>query len=110
LSVEGEPRPLSPTLEVSAYRVVQEALTNALKHSDGKTATVCVDHTHTMLEIEIRDDGHGGGSRTTATVGGHGLMGMRERVGLHGGHLRVGGTPGSGFVVHATFPLGGAPT
>jgi signal transduction histidine kinase len=106
LSVEGEPRPLPPTLEVSAYRVIQEALTNALKHSDGRTATVRVDYTDAVLEIEVRDDGYGAGRRAEKSVGGHGLIGMRERVGLHGGHLSVGGDPEGGFAVRATFPLG----
>ncbi len=53
------------------------------------------------------DDGNGGAERPLNNVGGHGLMGMRERVGLHGGHLRAGLTPQGGFVVHATFPLDG---
>jgi signal transduction histidine kinase len=109
LSVEGEPRALSPTLEVSAYRVIQEALTNALKHSGGTTATVRVDYQATALEIEVLDDGSGTG-RSSSTVGGHGLMGMRERVSLHSGHLRAGVTPHGGFAVHATFPLNGSPT
>jgi signal transduction histidine kinase len=106
LSIEGEPRPLPPTLEVSAFRVIQEALTNALKHSGGTSATVRVDYTETLLEVEVRDDGHGS-AEPSLNVGGHGLIGMRERVGLHGGHLRVGVTPEGGFAVHATFPLNG---
>ena len=56
--------------------------------------------------LEVLDDGRGNG-RSPGTVGGHGLMGMRERVGLHGGHLRVGRRPEGGFAVHATFPLNG---
>jgi signal transduction histidine kinase len=108
LVVEGEPRPLPRTLEVSAYRVVQEALTNALKHSGGTAATVRVGYGPTVLEIEVRDDGDGGGGQPLSKVGGHGLMGMRERVGLHGGHLRVGLAPHGGFAVHATFPLNGS--
>jgi signal transduction histidine kinase len=107
LSIEGEPRPLPPTLEVSAFRVIQEALTNALKHSGGTSATVRVDYTETLLEVEVRDDGNRGAGRPLNNVGGHGLIGMRERVGLHGGHLRVGVTPEGGFAVHATFPLNG---
>jgi len=106
LKVEGEPRPLSGTLEVSAYRVVQEALTNALKHSGGSTATVRVDYRPDVLDIEVRDDGSGA-LESSSKVGGHGLIGMRERVGLHGGHLRVGVAVQGGFVVHATFPLDG---
>ena len=108
LSVDGEPRPLPPTLEVSAYRVIQEALTNAVKHSGGTNATVRVDYLSTVLVIEVLDDGPGGAGRPPNDVGGHGLMGMRERVGLHGGHLRVGVTAHGGFAVHATFPLNGS--
>jgi signal transduction histidine kinase len=94
---------------VSAYRVIQEALTNALRHSGGTTASVRLDYQTAVLEVEVLDDGRRVG-RPPITVGGHGLMGMRERVGLHGGHLRAGFTPRGGFSVHATFPLnGGAP-
>jgi signal transduction histidine kinase len=115
LSVEGEPRPLPPTLEVSAYRVVQEALTNALKHSGGTTAMVRVGYRPTVLEVEVLDDGNGGAEPPRINAGdhgldhgqGHGLIGMRERVTLHGGHLRAGPRPQGGFAVHATFPLNG---
>lgn len=107
LSVVGEPRPLPRTLEVSAYRVIQEALTNARKHSGGTLATVRVDYKPTVLEIEVLDDGNGGAAQVLNEVGGHGLMGMRERVSLHGGHLRAGRTPLGGFAVHASFPLNG---
>jgi signal transduction histidine kinase len=106
LSIEGEQRALPRTLEVSAYRVIQEALTNALRHSGGTTATVRVDYQPGALEVEVVDDGTGNGT-SSGTVGGHGLMGMRERVGLHGGHLRAGRRAGGGFAVHATFPLNG---
>jgi signal transduction histidine kinase len=109
LSVEGEPRPLSGTLEVSAYRVVQEALTNAMKHSGGTAASVRVDYGPRVLDIEVRDDGSAG-NQPQNKMGGHGLIGMRERVGLHGGHLRVGVAEDGGFVVRATFPLNGDPT
>jgi signal transduction histidine kinase len=109
LSIEGQPRALPRTLEVSAYRVIQEALTNSLRHSGGTTARVRVDYQPAVLEVEVLDDGKGNG-QSPGSVGGHGLMGMRERVGLHGGHLRAGRTPEGGFAVHATFPLnGGAP-
>jgi signal transduction histidine kinase len=92
---------------VSAYRVVQEALTNARKHSGGTTATVRVGYRPTMLEIEVLDDGEGRAERPLPNPGGHGLIGMRERVTLHGGHLRTGPRPQGGFAVHATFPLNG---
>jgi signal transduction histidine kinase len=106
LSVEGQPRPLPGTLEVSAYRVVQEALTNALKHSRGTAATVRVDYRPTVLDIEVCDDGVGPDA-PQSRAGGLGLIGMRERVGLHGGHLRVEAAAHGGFVVRATFPLNG---
>jgi signal transduction histidine kinase len=107
LVVEGVPRALPATLEVSAYRVVQEALTNALKHSGAATATVRLDYRLSELEIEVLDDGRNGTTPRPSTVGGHGLIGMRERVGLHGGHLRAGPRPEGGFAVHAIFPVSG---
>jgi signal transduction histidine kinase len=110
LCIAGEPRDVPRTLQVSAYRVIQEALTNALKHSGGTTATVRVGYTPTALEVDVHDDGTSASGLTANPVGGHGLMGMRERVGLHGGHLRAGVTPEGGFAVHATFPFGGSAT
>jgi signal transduction histidine kinase len=104
LVVEGEPRPLPRTLELSAYRVIQEALTNAIKHSGGKTATIRVHYRPAALEVDVLDDGTGG-DRPATELGGHGLIGMRERVGLHGGHLRAGPAPQGGFAVRASFPL-----
>jgi signal transduction histidine kinase len=104
LSVEGEARPLPRTLEVSAYRVIQEALTNALKHSGGSTATVRLRYAPTTLEIEVLDDGKNEEPQLPR-ANGHGLIGMRERVSLHGGHLRVGARAEGGFAVHASFPL-----
>ncbi|MEA2973249.1 MAG: hypothetical protein QOG82_1707 [Actinomycetota bacterium] len=108
LSIEGEPRPLSPTLEVSAYRVIQEALTNTRKHSRGGRATVRVLYGPTTLEVEVLDDGRGEAKGSAGTEGGQGLIGMRERASLHGGHLRAGPRPEGGFAVHATFPLNGS--
>jgi signal transduction histidine kinase len=106
LVVDGRPRTLPPTVELSAYRVIQEALTNALKHSHAETATVRIDYGSDLLEVEVVDDGRGPPrSRGATSVGGHGLIGMRERVRLHGGHLRTGSGPTGGFAVHATFPL-----
>ena len=106
LSVAGEPRPLPRTLELSAYRVIQEALTNALKHSGGSTARLRLDYKPNVLEVEVCDDGRGSAVRAPHHVGGHGLIGMRERVSLHGGHLSAGPTA-DGFAVRATFPLNG---
>jgi signal transduction histidine kinase len=107
LSVEGEPRPLPGTLELSAYRVIQEALTNAVKHSGGTAASVRVAYGQATLEVEVTDDGPGA-SRPAPLGAGHGLVGMHERVRLHGGELRTGPGPAGGFVVHASFPLNGS--
>jgi signal transduction histidine kinase len=107
LAVEGDPRPLPPTLDVSAYRIIQEALTNSLKHSGGATAAVRVRYLPTSLELEVLDDGRAGSRRTADGVGGQGLIGMRERASLHGGRLSVGPRPGGGFAVRASFPLDG---
>jgi len=110
LTIDGHPRPLPPTLDVSAYRVIQEALTNTRKHSGGTAATVHVHYGPTSLELDVLDDGGGPNDRTGGDRGGHGLIGMRERASLHGGHLRVGPRPEGGFAVHATFPLTEAAT
>jgi signal transduction histidine kinase len=106
LSVDGEPRPLPGTLELSAYRVIQEALTNVRKHSGGTAASVRVAYGRETLEIEVLDDGTSAAAHSPGGSG-HGLIGMRERVRLHGGHLRVGPAPQGGFAVHASFPLAG---
>ena len=106
--VEGEPESLPRTIEVSAYRVVQEALTNILKHAGASQATVRLRYQPETLDVTIIDDGSGGssepGRRESFSPGGHGLIGMRERVGVHGGRLRAGPLPEGGFEVHATFP------
>jgi signal transduction histidine kinase len=110
LSIEGDPRPLSPTLEVSAYRIVQEALTNTRKHSGGATASVRLRYGPETFEVEVVDDGTSadGDERHVGNEGGLGLIGMRERVSLHGGHLRAGPGADGGFAVLATFPLNGS--
>ncbi len=109
LVVDGEPLPLPPTVELSAYRIVQEALTNTLKHASASQAEVHLRYRPGEVEVEVVDDGLGG-SGAPAGAGGHGLIGMRERVGLHGGRLIAGPRPEGGFAVRATFPVdGGAP-
>ncbi|MGH9181160.1 MAG: sensor histidine kinase, partial [Acidimicrobiales bacterium] len=105
LSIDGDPRPLPRTVEVSAYRVVQEALTNTLKHSGGASASVHLRYEADALEVEVLDDGTAAPPEPGGLGGGHGLMGMRERVNLHGGHLRAGPRPQGGFAVQARFPL-----
>lgn len=106
LAIEGEPQPLPPTLEVSVYRIIQEALTNTRKHSSGRIANVRLHYTESGLEIDVVNDGP---CHRDAGPSGHGLIGMRERAGLHGGHLRAGPLPDGGFAVHATFPLAVGP-
>lgn len=104
--IEGERQQLPPTIEVSAYRIVQEALTNTLKHSGASKAEVVLRYRLGELEVEIVDDGQGPGAGP-ARGAGLGIVGMRERASLHGGRLAAGSAPGGGFVVLATFPLDG---
>jgi signal transduction histidine kinase len=106
-TVEGAPRHLSPGVDLTAYRVVQEALTNALKHGAGAHAQVFLRYGDDSLELEIADNGRGPPPDGTQT--GHGLIGMRERVGLFGGSLETGERPGGGFVVRARIPLSQGP-
>ncbi|MDQ2623793.1 MAG: histidine kinase [Actinomycetota bacterium] len=103
LEVEGDPLALPAALDHTAYRIVQEALTNVRRHSDARHATVRVRYRATALEVEVVDDGH---ARGAPPVAGHGILGMRERVSLYEGVLDVG--PGEqGFRVHAVLPLEG---
>jgi signal transduction histidine kinase len=102
LHFEGEPTALPPGVAVSAYRIVQEALTNVLKHAGPARARVIVRYASRELELEIADDGRG--SRAVGDPG-HGLVGMRERVALYGGDFDAGARNGGGFVVRARLPL-----
>jgi signal transduction histidine kinase len=110
LSITGERRPLDPGIELSAYRIIQEALTNALKHAPGARARVGVRFEPAALEVLVVDEG-GNGEPGLGMPGesGHGLIGMRERVALFGGQLEAG-PAGRGFRVVARLPLGGLPT
>jgi signal transduction histidine kinase len=103
LELEGEPRQLPVGIELSAYRIIQEALTNALKHAGQAHAVVRVRYGADSLELEIVDDGPGG--QTPVASGGHGLAGMRERVALYGGRLDAGRRPSGGFVVRVLLPV-----
>ncbi len=100
--IEGEAVELPPSIDVSAYRIVQEALTNALKHAGPARATVCVRYGTAALELDIDDDGPGNGNGGGS---GHGLVGLRERVGVYGGELEAGANPDGGFRVRARLPL-----
>jgi signal transduction histidine kinase len=103
LEVTGEPRSLPVGVELSVFRIVQEALTNALKHSDPTRVTVTLSFHHSRLDLEIVDDG----TMLPAATTGHGIIGMRERVALLGGQLDTGRREGGGFRVSARLPLGG---
>jgi len=115
LVVEGEPASLPPGVDLSAYRIVQEALTNAIRHAGPGRVRVLVRYGGQDLCLEVRDDGPGTGApagRDGSAGGngetGHGLIGMRERVHLFGGELTAGPGPHGGFTVAARLPIGGA--
>ncbi|GAA0568484.1 sensor histidine kinase [Actinomadura livida] len=100
LCVKGERRPLPPDVDLSAYRIVQEAVTNVVRHAGTDACRVTIGHGDGELSIEVDDDGRGG------VLGvGYGIVGMRERVGLLGGDLTAGPCPGGGFRVAARLPL-----
>jgi signal transduction histidine kinase len=103
LLVEGEPRVLGPGADVSAYRIVQEALTNTVRHSGSKRARVLLRWEANALEIEVADDGVGPTSPLTRN--GHGLLGIRERVALYGGVLVTGRSDLGGFLLSARLPV-----
>jgi signal transduction histidine kinase len=104
VEIDGTPTDLPPGIDISAYRIVQEALTNALKHAGPARARVKVRYGPGALEIEVADDGRGG---SPATATGHGLTGMRERVAVYGGELAAAPRHDGGFAVRARLPLGG---
>ena len=104
LAVAGAPRDLPAGVDLSAYRIVQEALTNTLKHARARCARVTIDYADERLELEILDDGAGG----AVNSGGRGIIGMRERAALLGGELTAAMRPSGGFVVRATIPIGGS--
>jgi signal transduction histidine kinase len=107
LRIEGTPRPLPAAVDLSAYRVAQEALTNTLKHAGPASAQLLVRYGRDALEITAVDNGGGGepAANGPSRPGGQGLVGMRERVNLFGGELRAGARPEGGFGVWARFPL-----
>lgn len=106
LRIEGERRELPVGIELSAFRVIQEGLTNALKHAGRVHVTVHVCYGLRSLRIEITDDGVGA-PEPAAPGGGHGLVGIRERVALYGGELETGrSVDGGGFVLRILLPTG----
>jgi signal transduction histidine kinase len=101
----GEPRPLPAALDLSVYRIVQEAVTNALKHSGAGRVEVRIDYTAGSLTLAITDDGRGASPSSITASTGHGLVGMRERVEIFGGRLETASSPLGGFTVRAHLPL-----
>jgi signal transduction histidine kinase len=104
LQVEGERFALPPAIDLSAYRIVQEGLTNALKHAHASRADVVVRYARDELQIEVRDDGGGAAGGDGL---GHGLIGVRERVKIYGGEMSAGSVNGGGFVLSTRLPLAG---
>jgi signal transduction histidine kinase len=106
LHTTGRPRPVEGVVGVTAYRVVQEALTNVLRHADARTACIDLAFDDVALVVTVSDDGTGAGGAVADGDGqGHGLVGMRERVTVLGGELDAGPAPGGGFTVRARLPL-----
>ena len=105
LHVEGEAIPLPPAIDLSAYRIVQEGLTNALKHARARRADVTLRYAPDELGIEVRDDGDGGAA--TGNGPGFGLVGVGERVKIYGGTMTAGAGPDGGYVLDARLPLHG---
>jgi len=103
LHLDGDPLPVPRAIDLSAYRIVQEALTNTLKHAGASHADVTIRHRADGIELQVLDDGAG----TAATNGhGHGLVGIRERVKIYGGHMTAGPVPeGGGFLLNARLPI-----
>ncbi len=102
LRIQGEPDAVPPGVALCAYRIVQEALTNVIKHAGPARASVVIRYAGDSVELEVADDGRGAPTRSDR---GHGLTGMRERVALYGGEFDAGSRNGGGFVVRARLPL-----
>jgi signal transduction histidine kinase len=102
----GDPRPLPPAVDLTAYRILQESLTNVARHAQATTATVTVRYEPGSVVIEICDDGRGAAGAPVAAQRGHGLAGMAERAEAIGGRLEAGPRPGGGFRVWSSLPAG----
>ncbi len=105
LQITGERRNLGSALEVSAYRLVQEALTNVMKHARGSYTVVELAYHPAQLTVRVTDDGNGSATPAAAASGGHGMLGMRERVRMFGGSLDAGCRPGGGWLITAVLPI-----
>lgn len=104
LAVSGEGRPLPTAVDLASYRIIQESLTNVLRHARATTATVAIGYQPDGLTIEVADDGRGSQVPVASGQGGHGLAGMQERTAAVGGRLEAGPQPGGGFRVRAWLP------
>ena len=109
LEVHGSQRDLPPGADLAAYRIVQEALTNVVKHAHTTACRVVVTYQPDAVSVEITDDGRGAPAGAAPAYPGHGIAGMAERAGLYGGELQAGPLPGGGFRVAARLPLDSAP-
>jgi signal transduction histidine kinase len=110
VTVEGEPRRLPSAVDLAAYRVVQESLTNVVRHARASRAEVTVTHGERCVEVEVVDDGRGpppGHGSSNGAGSGQGILGMRERARAIGGTLEAGPRPGGGFRVRASLPVDG---
>jgi signal transduction histidine kinase len=106
LSVTGSSRELAPGLDLTAYRLVQEGLTNTLRHAHNpQSAEVAVTYGDNRLEVAVRDDGQSAPDASRLGQNGNGLLGMRERVGVYGGSLVARNRPEGGFELVASLPL-----
>jgi signal transduction histidine kinase len=103
VAVTGRERPVPTAVDAAAYRIVQEALTNVLKHANARQVCVAVEFGRGHLDLEVRDDGRPGG--TLLPGAGHGLIGMRERVSVFGGTISTGPRPEGGWSVRARLPM-----
>jgi signal transduction histidine kinase len=104
LKVTGDSRPLAGALDLSAYRIVQEAITNVLKHANASRVEVILDYQQDALALTISDNGSGAAATVGASTG-HGLIGMRERIEMFGGRLGTDSSPLGGFTVRARLPI-----
>lgn len=112
LTVTGDERPLPAAVDLAAYRIIQESLTNTFRHAGPATAAVSLTYADGGLRIEVTDDGRGGtagGHGDAAVPPGHGLVGMRERAGLVGGSVEAGPAPAGGYRVAGYLPTGKSP-
>jgi signal transduction histidine kinase len=104
VTVHGEPRPLAAAVDLAAYRIVQESLTNALRYAGPTTAAITLTYSEHHLDLEVLDGGRGHPAEAQQG-GGHGIIGMRERAAAVGGTLQAGPRATGGFRVHARLPF-----